>query len=250
MSDTYWRITDKGDPDMIALVDGKIDGVIHYSRQSPGARLATRNGQNLVLIAHNQAPDGTVRPVATWISFRPTPGKATRADKRDAVECALFKLIPGHGLRKPSGGAVRSSLLIREAVHLTRALWGDYRDGMITFIRPEATTAQRDDAHPAGWSYRMAGWTEDRPSSDGKLCLRAPESTIVSADIYRWSWEGRRGGKLRDALETAGVFLGRSRQRVDPSAILRAIRMREPCEICDAPGPSGPCAICTWINRH
>lgn len=244
---TYWRITDKGDPDMIALVDGKIDGVIHYSRQTPGARLATRNGQNLVLIAHGNADNGTRRPVATWISFRPTPGKATRADKRDAVECALFKLIPGHGLRKPSGGKARSSLLISEAVHLTRVLWGDYRDGLITFIRPEVTTAQRDDAHPAGWSYRRAGWVEDRPSSDGKLCLRAPELPVAAGDLFRWSWEGARGGKLRDTLENAGVFLGHGAP-TDPTAVIRSIRMREPCEICDASGPSGPCAVCTWIK--
>ncbi len=185
---TYWRITDKGDPDALALVDGKIDGITHYSRQTKGARMFTRNGQNIVLIAYNPGP------VAAWVSFRPTPGKAVRSDKRDAVECALFKLVPGHGLRKPTGGRVRASHLIREASELTSVLWGEYRDGLITFIKPDLTTAQRDDAHPVGWSYRMAGWRDDRPSSDGKPCLRAPAPQVSPADLYRWTWSGVRGG--------------------------------------------------------
>lgn len=99
MKVTFWLLTDKGDPDARRLVDGEIDGIVHYSRQTPGARLFTRNGQNIVLIAYNEG-----RPVASWVSFRPTPGKARRADRRDAVECALFKLIRGHGLRKRTGG--------------------------------------------------------------------------------------------------------------------------------------------------
>lgn len=234
----YWLITDRGDDDVRRLIDGEIDGIVHYSRQTKGARMFTRNGQSIVLIAYNPGP------VAAWVSFRPTPGKAVRQDKRDAIECALFKLIRGHGLRKATGGAVRSSHLIREATDLTRILWGDYRDGVITFIRPEMTTAQRAIDHPVGWSYRMAGWIDDRPSSDGKPCLRAPEPAIEPAEnLYRWMWSGRRGGSLREIFESSGVFLG-CRPGPIPAEMLRAVRLRGTCPGCEQPGPLGACDIC------
>jgi len=187
-------LTDKGDPHCLALVDGLIDGQVHYSRQTWGSRLFTRNGQNIVLIAYNGSA-----PVATWVSFRPTPGKAVRHDGRDAIECALFKLVADHELRKPTGGKVRASHLIREARELTHALWGTPSGGLITFINPDETRNRRSDGHEPGWAYRMDGWVDDKPSGKGLPCLRAPmcEST---ADVREWGWSGLRGGKLRAEL--------------------------------------------------
>lgn len=188
----FWRITDRGDPHVRSLIDGLIDGEVHYSRQTWGATGFVRNGQSLVLIAYNGAA-----PVATWISHRPTPGKAVRQDGRDAIECTLFKLIRGHGLRKLTGGKLRASDLIREATDFTYAAWGCPSDGLITFVRPEKTERFRDEEHDPGWCYIMAGWIDTcKPSSDGKPCLRAPMLDTVS-DIREWKWSGSRGGKLR-----------------------------------------------------
>lgn len=100
----YWEITDKGDPDALALVDGVTElikgrsgfGKPHYSRQQPGTRFFTRNGQNLVFIT----PD----KLAVWVTFRPTPGKAVRPDKRDAWECSMFR----------NEGPILSSLLSKK----------------------------------------------------------------------------------------------------------------------------------------
>lgn len=132
--------------------------------------------------------------------------------------------------------------MIREATLLTSVLWGEYRDGMITFIRPEMTTAQRADAHPPGWSYRMAGWVESHPSSDGKPCLRAPYNVARPADLYRWKWSGSRGGALRRTLESHGVYLGAPGE--SPDVVIRNIRARGICEACDNPAPRGECDLC------
>jgi hypothetical protein len=78
--DRYWLITDKGDPEALALVDGRTDllyhrngyNVPHYSRQNPGTRSFTRNGQNLVFISTDK--------LAVWVTFRPTPGVAVPPD--------------------------------------------------------------------------------------------------------------------------------------------------------------------------
>lgn len=198
----YWRLTDKGDPHCLALVDGWIDGQIHYSRQTPGSALFTRNGQNIVLVAYNRR-----RPVATWVSFRPTPGKAVRQDGRDAIECALFKLVVDHGLAKSTGGKLRASHLIGEARELTHALWGTPVGGLITFFDEEKTRQRRESCHPVGWSYRMDDWIDAPPSKGGRPCLRAP-TTWGPIDIRDWKWSGTRGGRLRDELTRGGVVLG------------------------------------------
>lgn len=185
---TRWLITDKGDPDALALVDGvSFGGKPHYSRQTPGARMFTRNGQNLVFI--------TADSMAAWVTFRPTPGKAKRADKLDAWENALF--------RNESGGRHLSSDLIREAVELSVAIWGPLpRDGFITFIKPSAIKPKKDP----GYCYLRAGWSIDGASSDGKPRLRAPNPEHVRG-ISEWRWKGVRGGKMRRELEEQGVIL-------------------------------------------
>lgn len=166
-----WLITDKGDPDCRALADR------HYSRQTPGAISFTRNGQNLVFV--------TADKKAAWVTFRPTPGKAIRADKLDAWECALFR----------NEGPVRSSVLIREAVLLSCALWGPIPpDGFVTFIKQDAVQTDLK-----GYCYRRAGWRHWGYASDGKLRLRAPRPDTWP-DWSSWEWKGERGGKLRREL--------------------------------------------------
>jgi hypothetical protein len=174
-----WLITDKGDDDARALVDGeRTNGIPHYSRQTPGARLFTRNGQNLVFV--------TADSLAVWVTFRPTPGKATRPDKLDAWECAMFR----------NDGPELSSDLIREACNLSRALWGQYpRDGLITYVKPSAVKTTIP-----GYCYRRAGWRRVGFSSDGKPMFRAPRHDDIP-ELRAWNFKHGRGGKLRETLE-------------------------------------------------
>lgn len=192
----FWMITDKGDPWLLRLVDGWfVDRKIlaktgapalyldpHYSRQNPGSKLCTRNGQNLVFM--------TADNLAAWVTFRPTPGKATRADKLDAWECALFR-------NEGQLGAchILSSLLIEEAVELSVSLWGPLpRDGFITFIKPECIKSKNP-----GFSYKKAGWYRWGQSSDGKPRFRAPD-VDRARHWSTWSFKGDRGGSLRETL--------------------------------------------------
>jgi hypothetical protein len=181
-----WLITDKGDPDARRLVDGEVFGLEkpHYSRQTPGATMFCRNGQNLVFM--------TADLRAVWVTFRPTPGKATRTDKLDAWECALFR----------NEGPLRSSDLIVEAELLSAALWGPVpKDGFITFIKPSAVKS----VNP-GYCYKCAGWGTDGAASDGKPRLRAPTRDVVPP-LSAWAWKGERGGKMRRELESSGIVL-------------------------------------------
>lgn len=173
-----WLITDKGDPLARAFVDGELtNGIPHYSRQTPGAPQFTRNGQNLVFVTRDYR--------AVWATFRPTPGKAVRPDKRDAWECTIFR----------NEGPILSSRLVREAVLLSIALWGPLpSESLIIFIRPDKIRS----ALP-GYCYRRAGWVSTTPSSDGKPCLRAPRPNGVP-HWSTWGWSGDRGGKLRVTL--------------------------------------------------
>jgi hypothetical protein len=169
-----WLITDKGDQDCRRLADR------HYSRQTIGALQFTRNGQNLVFI--------TADLKAVWVTFRPTPGIAKRPDGLDAWECALFR----------NEGPVKSSLLIREAVLLSCALWGEIpQDGFITFIKEAAVATTLK-----GYCYRRAGWRRVGQAKDGKPMFRAPRPALWPA-WQCWSWRGGRGGKLRRTLEGA-----------------------------------------------
>lgn len=169
-----WLISDKGDREALALADR------HYTRRAKGSSQFCRNGQNLVFV--------TSCARAAWVTFRPTPGKATRQDGLDAWECALFR----------NEGAGLSSHLIREAVYLTVALWGVFpRDGLFTYVKPEAVQTEIP-----GYCFRRAGWVRWGSAADGKPRLRAPRPVDEDVPHWRnWDWKGDRGGKLRRLLD-------------------------------------------------
>lgn len=100
-----------------------------------------------------------------------------------------------------------------------------------------------DAWHPVGWSYRMAGWIDDRAASDGKPCLRAPQTRTRPEDLYRWTWSGARGGRLRQTFDAHGVVLGGAAM-IDPRPLIEAVRARGACVACDNPGPIGKCVLC------
>lgn len=166
----HWLITDKGDPDARALVDGEVTtGIPHYSRQSPGSRLFTRNGQNLVFITEDK--------LAVWVTFRPTPGKATRSDKLDAWECALFR----------NDGPYKSSVLIREAVLLSCAIWGGSAERRIYHIRQAGVSANRD----SGLLLQARRMAEGRTLFGRKTTASSPsprpDSSLGSVAVRRQS---------------------------------------------------------------
>ena len=169
----HWLITDKGDLDAKALAE------CHYTRQTPNARSFTRNGQNLVFITNDCK--------ACWVTFRPTPGKAKRSDDLDAWECTLFRNV----------GSVLSSILIKEAVKLSWALWGNIppTDGIITFVKPECIKSDLP-----GYCFRRAGWKHKGNAKDGKPRFKAPKPKI-DFQWKDWQWKESRGGKLRLDLE-------------------------------------------------
>lgn len=183
-----WEITDKADRAARWLVDdgkGSVRGP-HYSRQTPGAPLFTRPGQNLVLVDASES--------AVWVTQRPKPGAATRTDGLDAWECTLF--------RNCAPDRLLSSELVREATLATWAIWigalgyDPPRDGLITFVKPNAIQSRNP-----GYCYKVAGWRTDGRSSDGKPRLRAPGPPADLPDWRAWKFHRARGGALRDMLE-------------------------------------------------
>lgn len=143
----------------------------------------TRNGQNLVFLT----PDLK----AVWVTFRPTPGKATRSDKLEAWECALFR----------NTGPFRSSELIIDAILLSMVLWGPVpKDGFITFVKPECVRS----VNP-GYCYKKAGW-KITGQSKGKPRLTAPKY-CYTPPLSCWKWLDERGGKLRKEIgDSNGVI--------------------------------------------
>lgn len=138
----------------------------HYSRQTPGAREFVGNGHKIVLL---QLLDG--QPVALWASHRPAPGKAVRPDGRDVWACTLFRV---------EERTVPASVLISEAVAITKGLWGAVppADGFYTTINPHKVrpTMTRGKA-TWGYSWMRAGWAESGRTKRRNLMifLLAPE---------------------------------------------------------------------------
>lgn len=81
-------------------------------------------------------------------------------------------------------GEMLSSLLIQEAVSITRGIWGDPPElGMVTFVDMTKVRKKRD----FGRCYRRAGWHECGTTKGGLLALQllpgemnAPLSPIES----------------------------------------------------------------------
>lgn len=190
-----WR----DDPDARALVDGDSPlltedrKVAHYSRQTRFARQWCRNGQNIVFMT----PD----LLTVWCSFRPTPGKAVRQDTLEAWECTLFR--NENAVRIARGlEPIESSVLIRESVALTWAIWGEApKDGVITFVKPEKVLTEIP-----GYCYRRAGWRRTGYASDGKPRFTAPRLPYVP-DWRMWAFKGNVDHAWRKRLEQRqGVF--------------------------------------------
>lgn len=138
----YWHRIDHMDPRALDMADR------HYSRQSPGTPEFIQNGQKIVLM--HFLDDGT--PAALWASHRPAPGKAVRADGRDAWACTMFRV---------EHRTVPASLLILEATAITRGIWTPIPlDGFYTTIDPRKVPPITRRGVPLwGYCYVKAGWS-------------------------------------------------------------------------------------------
>ena len=133
----------------------------HYSRQTPGAREFVGNGHKIVLLQF--LADGT--PAAVWASHRPVPGKAVRPDGRDVWACTLFRV---------EHRTVHASVLISEAVAITKFFWGDVmpKDGFYTTINSKKVAPIQRHGKPLwGYSWLKAGWVESGVTKRRKLLV-------------------------------------------------------------------------------
>lgn len=156
----YWQRIDHTDPRALVMADR------HYSRQSPGTPEFMPSGHKIVLM--HFAADGT--PAALWGMHRPAPGKAVRADGRDAWACTMFRV---------EQRTVLASELIKEAVAVACGLWAPRpEDGFYTTINPrKVAPIKRRGQDVWGYCYIKAGWVvEDlRTTARDLIILSLPK---------------------------------------------------------------------------
>jgi hypothetical protein len=163
----YWKRIDHSDPRALEMADR------HYSRQSPGTPEFTPSGNKVVLM--HFLDDDT--PAALWASHRPEPGKAVRADGRDAWACTMFRV---------EHRTVVASDLIREAVAITKALWQPLpADGFYTTINPRKVAPIKQRGRAVwGYCYIKAGWRvlEERTKVRDLIILQMPADDLAQAE--------------------------------------------------------------------
>lgn len=126
----HWERSWNADPFALALADR------HYSRQKPGSNQMMPPGRQLVLVTGDgKAVWGTAWPFAQYVN----------RDWADAWLCCIFR----------NEGDTLSSELIREAVAITRHVYGDPpASGFVTFIDRGKVRKKRD----WGRCYLRAGF--------------------------------------------------------------------------------------------
>lgn len=140
----YWRLSDRADRRALPLADR------HYNRQKPGTPQFVPPGRCLVLLT----PDAD----ALWVTSWPF-AEFTKHAWAGAWVCSCFR----------NESATLSSILIREAVSVTRWFYGDPPDlGMVTFVDESKTRRKRDP----GRCYRRAGWRPCGHTKGGLFALQ------------------------------------------------------------------------------
>lgn len=125
-----WHVSNRNDPDARRLADR------HYSRQKPGSAGFVPPGRCLVLYYHGL--DGN----AVWVTSYPIAAYVLH-EWAGAWICSMFR----------NESSVLSSLLIREAVAATCALWNPPDKGMVTFVH-----ADRIISPNPGYCFKQAGF--------------------------------------------------------------------------------------------
>lgn len=154
-----WTLSHRADPVAVQLADR------HYTRQKPGTPQFVPPGRCLVLLAES----------ALWVTSWPFAAY-TKHQWAGAWVCSLFR----------NEGSQLSSVLIREAVAVTRWKWPDVPDlGMVTFINPAYVRRKRD----YGRCFRRADFRPCGRTQGGLLALqllpdRMPEPEMPLGGPY------------------------------------------------------------------
>jgi hypothetical protein len=128
---TLWLLSHRADPNAAAVADR------HYNRQKPGTPQFVPPGRCIVLLTHCMR--------ALWVTSWPFPQYVKHAWAGSWVN-SLFR----------NEGAGLSSELIREAIAITRAIYGEPPEqGMVSFVDTSKIRHKRDP----GRCYRRAGFT-------------------------------------------------------------------------------------------
>lgn len=141
---SVWELSWRYDPCLARMADR------HYSRLTVGAPGFIGSGRPLVLRSLDRR--------AGWVSFcQPEPTHRWKT----AWTNVFFR----------NEGATRGSRLIREAVAITRGIWGEPPpDGFVTFVDPAKVRPKRDPGHV----YVMAGWRRVGDTTRGLLVFQLP----------------------------------------------------------------------------
>lgn len=139
-----WLRSWNADPAALALADK------HYSRQKIGSSQMMPPGRQLVMVTGDEkAVWGTAWPYAQYVN----------REWADAWLCCIFR----------NEGDVLSSVLIREAVALTRSIYGEPPpSGFVTFINQDKVRKKRD----WGRCYRKAGFVHCGYTKGGLFALQ------------------------------------------------------------------------------
>ena len=138
-----WQLSNRGDPYALPIANR------HYNRQKPESNQFVPPGKCIVLL--------TPKSDALWVSSWPIK-EYVKHQWAGAWICTCFR----------NESNVLSSLLIKEAVAVTKFIWGEPPNlGMVTFINLQKVRKKRD----WGRCYRKAGWTPCGSTKGGLLAL-------------------------------------------------------------------------------
>lgn len=153
----HWRISHRADPRALPIADR------HYNRQKPGTPQFVPPGRCIVLL--------TEKADALWITSWPLAEYVKHA-WAGAWVCSCFR----------NEGAILSSELIREAVAITRAIYGEPPPlGMITFVNADKVRHKRDP----GRCFLRAGFTNVGKTQGGLVALQLlPDAMPETQEPY------------------------------------------------------------------
>lgn len=146
----HWHLSNRADQRARVLADR------HYSRQQPGTAQFVQPGRCIVLLTEGAC--------AYWVSSWPF-AICCKHEWAGAWQCSAFR----------NEGAILSSSLIRDALAVTRFVWGEPPElGMITFV-DSTKTLPKDKP---GWCFRKAGFKHVGYTKGGLVALQ-----ILAADM-------------------------------------------------------------------
>jgi hypothetical protein len=140
----FWYKSSRADKRALPIADR------HYNRQKIGSPQFVPPGRCLVLL--------TKEANALWVSSWPI-AEYVMHQWAGAWICTCFR----------NESVILSSILIREAVAVTRYFWKEIPNlGIITFVDPNKVRKKRD----MGRCYRKAGWEVCGKSKGGLIALQ------------------------------------------------------------------------------